>query len=175
MPNWTDKTCKETVWLTPERILTHVREYFEGPIPLDPATESNNPTQAITFYTLTDNGLAKPWNKGVFVNPPYGKGIKDWCEKIHIEAYKKPKRPIIALLPCGSGRPGTIYWQKYILDKHLKAICFVKGRIKFLKSDKTIAGSNTYPSQIMGFNVKTEKFTKSFESLGKLLCVEVVN
>jgi len=34
--NWADKTCKETVWLTPESILDPVRRYFGGQIPLDP-------------------------------------------------------------------------------------------------------------------------------------------
>lgn len=174
-PNWTDKSCKETVWLTPETLLTPVRNYFGGTIPLDPATETANPTKADIFYTATDNGLQQPWDTGVFVNPPYGKGIRDWCSKIHAEAIRKPKRPILALLPCGSGRPGTIYWQDHIFQKHLTAICFVRGRLKFLRADGTVAGNNTYPSHLLGFNVKNSHFISCFKHLGKILQVKVVN
>ena len=61
-----------------------------------------------------DNGLIQAWKHPVFVNPPYGKVLKDWCAKIGEEALKG--RTIISLMPCGSGRPGTIYWQKHIFQ-----------------------------------------------------------
>jgi len=176
-PDWTDKSCKETVWLTPEIVLGSVRNYFRGDIPLDPATEASNPTKAKKFFTLNDNGLQQPWDDGVFVNPPYGKGIKDWCAKIHEEAKRKPKRPILALLPCGSGRPGTRYWQDHIFTRqHLDIICYVRGRLKFLRADGTVAGNNTYPSHILGFNiVDTSQFISKFSHLGKILKIKVVN
>jgi len=175
-PNWTDKTCNETIWLTPKGVLDSVRGYFKEDIPLDPATQPSNPTKAKLFFTEKDNGLQQSWDVGVFVNPPYGKGIKDWCKKIHEEAKRKPKRPILALLPCGSGRPGTIYWQDHILQDHLDMICYVRGRLKFLRADGTVAGNNTYPSHILGFNVKNPKhFIKSFTGLGKIMQLKIVN
>ena len=70
MNKWVDKTCKNTVWLTPEKVLSPIRGYFNGKIPLDPATEGSNPTNAEKFYTEHDNGLILPWNESVFVNPP---------------------------------------------------------------------------------------------------------
>jgi len=111
----------------------------------------------------------------VFVNPPYGKGIPDWCEKIHLEAAENQSRAIIALLPCGSGRPGTKYWQKHILQEYLNTICFVKGRINFLKRDGQATKRNTYPSQIMGFNVKINDFIICFKHLGKILKINLMN
>lgn len=173
--DWADKTCKETVWLTPDKVLDSVREFFGGEIPLDPATESNNPTSAKKIFTITSNGLDQPWDVGVFVNPPYGKGIRDWCKKIHQEAARLPKRPILALLPCGSGRPGTTYWQDHIFQKQLKAVCYVRGRLKFSRSDGTVASNNTYPSHILGFNVDKKAFRKYFSHLGKVLEIKVVN
>lgn len=173
--NWADKTCQNTTWITPEPILILVRNYFGGKIPLDPATEPTNPTNAKKFFTEETNGLIQKWNQPTFVNPPYGKEIQFWCKKIHEEASRKPARPIIALLPCGSGRPGTKYWQKHILQPHLNAICFVKGRINFLKTNGEVTKRNTYPSQIMGFNVIVNHFIESFESLGKILKVEIAN
>jgi hypothetical protein len=78
-------------------------------------------------------------------------------------------------MPCGSGRPGTKYWQKYIFQKNLNAICYVKGRINFLRSDGLVAKGNTYPSQIMGFNIIINHFVDCFSSLGKILKIEVAN
>lgn len=173
--NWVDKICNETVWLTPEPVLNHVRNYFNGQIPLDPATEENNPTKAKIFYTKKDNGLLKTWDYPVFINPPYGKEIPNWCEKIHLESSRKPTRPILALLPCGSGRPGTKYWQNHIFQNHLNAICFVRGRINFYNSEGKIIKGNTYPSQIVGFNIDVDHFVSSFEYLGKILIVKVAN
>jgi len=173
--NWIDKACNETVWLTPDILLKPVRDFFGGDIPLDPATQASNPTNAKIFFTKDDNGLEQPWDFPVFVNPPYGKIIQDWCSKIHQEAVRMPARPILALLPCGSGRPGTRYWQRDIFQKHLNIICYVKGRINFMNASKQVIKGNTYPSHILGFNVDTKKFIDHFQHLGKVLKITVVN
>lgn len=41
-----DRSSISNLWLTPKSFLTCVEKYFGGPIPLDPATEDNNPTNA---------------------------------------------------------------------------------------------------------------------------------
>lgn len=168
-----DQQCNETVWLTPDRVLNPTRNYFGGAIPLDPATQPNNPTQAQTFYTEEENGLIKVWDKGTFVNPPYGKILRQWCVKIGSEAARDSSRSIIGLLPCGSGRPGTTYWQDYILIPQLIAVCYVRGRLKFLRPDGTPASNNTYPSQILGFNVDLRRFKKCYGHLGKVVRTKI--
>lgn len=175
MTNWIDKQCLETVWLTPECVLEPVRKYFDGKIPLDPATQPSNPTKAISFYTEKTNGLEKLWESGTFVNPPYGRVIKDWCIKMGKESQRKTDRAILALLPCGSGRPGTRYWQDYILQKQLNSICYIRGRLKFHRGDGSVANSNTYPSHILGFNVDRKKFKECFEHLGTIVNVDIVD
>lgn len=173
--NWVDKQCLEVVWLSPEMVLEPVRVFFDGEIPLDPATEASNPTKAKKFYTEVDNGLTKSWDEPTYVNPPYGTVIKDWCHKIHEEAVKRPDRPILALLPCGSGRPGTKYWQNHIFCKELKAVCYIKGRLKFLRPNGEVVSNNTYPSHLLGFNVDVKKFFSTFKHLGKVISIEVLN
>jgi hypothetical protein len=167
-PTWVDKRCIDTVYITPTKILTPIRSYFGGQIPLDPATEASNPTDAVQFFILEDDGLKLPWNQPTFVNPPYGSGIKDWCKKIHDEAARGTT--IIALMPCGA-RFSTKYWQNYILSEKLQAICFVRGRVSFLRPDGTPAKQNPYDSQILGYNVDVDKFVKTIGPLGKVLRV----
>lgn len=174
--NRVDKTCNEFRWMTPERELAAVRRYFGGQIPLDPATEPNNPTRAHRFFTIEDDGLNKPWLWPVFCNPPYGKVIRQWCRKFYIESTRASTGlEIIALLPVGSGRPGTIYWQDYILQPSLKAICYVKGRVPFLNVEGAAVNNNTYPSSFWGFNVDVDRFVECFRHLGKTLRVDVAD
>ena len=62
--NFVDKRAMNNIWLTPPEVLDPVRRY--GPIGLDPCTEASNPSGAATFFTEDDNGLAMPWDVGVW-------------------------------------------------------------------------------------------------------------
>ena len=170
--NLVDKSGKDNVYITPSRVIDVVRSYFNSQnlsIELDPATEPNNPVGAKKFYTETTNGLLHPWIDGTFVNPPFSQGnMPVWIKKISEEA--SHGKHIIALLPCGA-RFGTAYWQDYAFISNLKAICFVRGRVKFLRKDGTVAKSNTYDSQIYGYNIDIAKFKEYFGKLGKVLCI----
>ena len=183
----TDLKCESTIYITPEKIMGPVRNYFGGRIPLDPATEPSNPTGAEYFCTeggaevfeggppknWSENGLTLDWSEfdGVFLNPPYGKEIRAFCEKIHEEA--TAGATIIALLPAGP-RFSTKYFQEFILTQALDGVCFVRGRVKFIRPDGSVAKANPYDSMIMGFNVNAEHFGRCFSHLGKTFCMEVV-
>lgn len=179
--NMADLKCQETVYITPPKILDPVLAYFpNGVIPLDPATQPNNPLKAERFCTESPsngsigNGLEYVWsNVGrVFVNPPYGKGMKDWCAKIHEETILGCE--ILALLPCGA-RFSTRYWQEHIFNPGLDVALFVRGRVQFLRPDGTgTQGQNPYDSQLLGFNVDVDKFVRCFQHLGKIVKTEVV-
>ncbi len=188
--NLADLQCKNTVWLTPDSILDKARNYFGGKIPLDPATEPNNPTKASAFGckdapaallqlanagkgpeggVCLGDGLAIRWSQydGTFVNPPYGREIRLWCRRIHEEASQGAV--ILALLPAGA-RFSTKYFQDYILTSPLNAACFIRGRVKFKRpNEKAPSGSNPYDSVIYGFNVDQAKFLEAFDGLGSIL------
>lgn len=171
-----DKVASNNIWLTPDSALDPVRRY--APIGLDPCTEASNPSGAAHFFTAEDDGLAQPWGgRGlVFVNPPYSltavekeRGqkippIRLWSRKIHEEA--KRGVVIVALLPCGA-RFSTGYWQDNILIQELRAVCFVRGRVKFINGLTGKPGKgNNYDSMFYGFNVDVDRFAAVFKSLG---------
>jgi hypothetical protein len=55
-------------WLTPPPILRAL-----GHFDLDPCAPVNRPwDMAARHYTIEDNGLLKPWEGRVWLNPPYG-------------------------------------------------------------------------------------------------------
>lgn len=164
-----DKECKETIYLTPEKILVPVRDYFGGQIRLDPATQPENPTSANLFYTGTPHdGLELPWMDKTFVNPPYGRVLQDWCRKIDSESQKN--LGIVALLP--GQRFETKYWQKHILNDRLSAIVLILGRVPFLRPDGSPAKSNPYGSMLYVYNDDPEQVEKHFGHLGKILCLQ---
>jgi hypothetical protein len=180
--NMADLVCKSTVYITPPRIADSVRAYFpDGVIPLDPATEPNNPLGARHFCSgpVTDSpslgdGLAVSWfdhGPGVFVNPPYGKGMKLWCAKIHEETVAGCE--ILALLPCGA-RFSTRYWQEHIFNPGLDVALFVRGRVQFLRPDGGgTQGQNPYDSCLYGFGVDVDRFVETFKHLGRVVKMDV--
>lgn len=66
------------VWLTPPEILQSL-----GVFDLDPCAPLNRPWDtALNHYTILDNGLIKPWFGRVWLNPPYGREMEKWMQKM---------------------------------------------------------------------------------------------
>lgn len=93
-----DLVGKDNDYYTPEDILSPVRAYLGGPIPLDPATAPHNPTKAETFYTEEDDGLEQSWGVPFFVNPPYSLATKlpPSASEEEVKAEKKRLRAEVA-------------------------------------------------------------------------------
>ena len=119
-------TSDKQNWQTPPEMLDLVRQV--GPIVLDPCSASDNPTKAMMWYTEKEDGLAQPWSKnGVnYVNPPY-KYADTWVKKCVAEWTRGCE--VVALIPA---RTDTKYYHEWIFQT-ANAICFLKGRIKFLE------------------------------------------
>lgn len=174
MSNMVDKGCLDTVYLTPPEILEPVKKYFGGQIGLDPATEKDNPTGAQEFFyenMLGEgiDGLVAPWSwyDLVFVNPPYGRALREWVEKIGEEV--KYNLPLVALLP--GQRFETEWWQRCLIVPELTAVVLIRRRVKFLRRDGTRAKSNPYGSMLYIFNGDVARAVKYFGHLGKVIGV----
>ena len=166
MSNLVDKQCKDTEWWTPESILEPVRRYFRSlggdGIELDPATDSSNPTEAKRIYTDCDpkldrflgNGLTKPWQNYTFLNPPYGKVMREWLDKMRMEAERGIV--MVALLPASRWEQG--YFQKCVFNDNLLGFCMIRKRVKFLHPDGTVGKSNPYASILYAYNGDFSKF-----------------
>ena len=51
------------------------------------------------YYTIKDDGLLQDWSgETVFVNPPYGRAIKDWVKKCYDE-YVNNRITVVMLIP----------------------------------------------------------------------------
>ena len=75
-------------WATPQHFFDKLEGLF-GKFTLDPCSNASN-YKAKNHYTIKDNGLEKDWGgHNVFMNPPYGRTIKQWIEKAYVESRKE--------------------------------------------------------------------------------------
>ena len=140
-------------WYTPKYIIDYIEKTY-GKIILDPCS-SKSTSIGVKNYTKEDNGLSKDWNERVvFVNPPYGREIKQWVKKSK-EENEKHNNTIILLIPA---RTDTSYWHEYIFPRY-NEIHFIKGRIKFL-TDEGESQSAPFPSCLVVFNNSEEKIVE---------------
>ena len=120
-------------WSTPQDLFDELdREFRFG---LDPCATPEN-AKCAEFYTKEDDGLSKHWGgmfcASVFVNPPYGRQIKQWVKKAAQEA--REGATVVMLIPA---RTDTAWWHDYIWDtakqqpKQGVEVRFLRGRVKF--------------------------------------------
>lgn len=94
----------------------------------------------------------------VFVNPPYGRALKDWAAKMAAEA----NCTIIALVPA---RVDTAWWR----ELNPSAWCALAGRVKFLSFEHEWEELGTTPNGVMSYTCKLCNFA-TVEPLKHLSC-----
>jgi hypothetical protein len=114
---------KTNDWLTPAYIID---AFGKGFFDLDPCeSEYQISYCARRGYTVKDDGLKKDWFGHVFCNPPYGKGIVPWIERM--AAWNDGVLLIF-------NRMDTKYWHDYIFPA--KPLLYIlRGRINFINTD----------------------------------------
>ena len=178
------RTSLDNSWKTPQKILERVRLYFcSGKIEFDPASAPDNPTGAERFCAgapgtlfaadlpaedlARRNGLEVAWDWPTFLNPPYGRELKDWLAKIRDEARRGTE--IVALLPCSRWEQG--YLQAALLDA--TAMCLIRGRVAFVSSiDGAAVGGNPYASMLVAWCASPVRFRGAFDALGTCLAID---
>lgn len=132
--------------LTPGYVLEPIRALL-GVIGLDPCTEPENPTGALLYYSLPNDGCVLPWTAStVFCNPPYGEARDRWVERCIAEA---PDKRIVLLIPA---HPDTRTFQKALAA--CASVLFCKGRLKFgVLRENGRQEAASHGSALIGFNV----------------------
>ena len=143
MNNTTTKlmfSSKSNDWATPQHFFDKLDRMY-GPFTLAAAASEDN-YKVKNHFTMSDNALDKDWSGNtVFVNPPYGRALKNWIRKAYEEGQKE-NTTVVMLIPS---RTDTAYWHDYVMKSD--EISFVKGRIKF--GDES--NSAPFPSAVVVF------------------------
>lgn len=144
---------------TPKEIIDAAIEVM-GAIDLDPCSNSKDAPNvpALDHYTAADDGLSMPWFGRVYMNPPYGRVIGGWTEKLAAEYEAGNVTEAIALVP---GRIDTQWWQALGENYHA---CFVTGRLTFIGNDDPAP----FPSTVFYFGENVAKFFEVFSAIGQI-------
>lgn len=130
-----------------------------GGIDLDPCSNSKTDpnVKAGVHFTLEDNGLGKEWFGTVYMNPPYGREIKKWVNKLVIEHEAGRVLEALALVPA---RTDTQWWKR-LRDF---PVCLVEGRLQFIGNDDPAP----FPSAIFYLGSHLGRFYHTFRRFGNI-------
>lgn len=149
-------------WYTPKCYLDSARLVM-GSMDLDPASSAiaNEIVQAAKFFTAEDNGLEQDWRGNIWMNPPYAQPlIQQFCAKLETEDYTQA----IVLVNNAT----ETKWGNALLTL-ASAVCFPKGRIKFVDPDGNLGDSPLQGQMIAYIGLDKQRFCKEFKKYGPCL------
>ena len=122
-------------WTTPRDFYNKLNNEFK--FGLDAAALQSSTLVADNWYgpdhpdTTRQDALVRNWTedaegKMIWLNPPYGRSIKLWTAKAHLE--NQLGGGMVLLLPA---RTDTSWWHDYCIKHEVR---FIRGRLKFGQS-----------------------------------------
>ena len=114
-------SSKTPEWYTPQETFDSLDKEFG--FTLDPCCTHENAKCALHF-TKDDDGLNQDWGTEiVFMNPPYGRTIKEWMCKAYESSLNGAT--VVCLVPA---RTDTAWWHDYAMKGEYRLL---RGRLKF--------------------------------------------
>ena len=152
----------ENEWYTPAEYVEAARACL-GAIDLDPATApvAQQTVRATRFFTRDNDGLRHEWRGRIWLNPPYAQpDIARFVEKL------------LAELAAGRAMQAILLTHNYTdtswfhaAAEGCAAICFTRGRIRFVSPTGGIAAP-TQGQAFFYFGPGVDRFRATFGSFG---------
>jgi ParB family chromosome partitioning protein len=158
----------ENEWYTPSKYIEAARQAMFG-IDLDPAScaYANETVEANTYFSIEDDGLSKKWFGNVWMNPPYSQPlIKQFCQKM-ADSYTENDIDEACVLVNNATETG---WFNVLLDI-ASAVCFIRGRVKFLDKQGNPSGAPLQGQAVIYIGNHPARFSDNFSEFGKVLYV----
>lgn len=117
-------------WATPRELFDVLDDEFG--FGLDAAANASNTCCASYLDEAADALGPAPWpisGGAVWLNPPYGRGMRDWLCRAVTEVHQRAVGPtcVVALIPA---RTDTIAWHEWVIPWAAE-VRFVRGRVIF--------------------------------------------
>lgn len=151
----------ENEWYTPPEIIEAARDVM-GSIDLDPASceTAQSNVYAKRFYTADDDGLSKKWTGNVWLNPPYSKDlIGQFAAKVVAESSRIEQAIVLV-----NNATDTAWFHE--LASVASAICFLRGRVKFLDRTGKPANTPVQGQAVLYVGQNVEHFRSRFSAFG---------
>ncbi len=156
----------ENEWYTTPELIQSVKDVL-GEIDCDPASSeiANRTVRAKEFYTKEDDGLKQKWGRRVFLNPPYAQPlISQFADTL---VSKVLNNEISAACVLVNNATET-KWFNAILGI-ASAVCFIKGRVRFLDKTGNPTGSPLQGQAMLYIGEEKELFAEKFIQFGSVL------
>jgi phage N-6-adenine-methyltransferase len=157
----------ENEWYTPENHILLARSVL-GHIDLDPASShvANRVVGADKFFSEETNGLAQEWAGRVWMNPPYAQPlIAHFAEKL-VQEFNAGR--VTAAIVLTNDSTDTAWFHQLAMAS--TAICFTRGRIKFV-SPNGESGMPTQGQAFFYFGSDVDIFADVFADVGFIAAV----
>jgi phage N-6-adenine-methyltransferase len=125
------RTSLDDTWTTPKSFFAKLNDEFD--FKLDAAALASSALCSLWYGPDHENqdwrdAFSRNWQDdaqgNIWLNPPYGKTIKDWMAKANLEA-NRGGGAIVSLVPS---RTDTRWWWDSCIQHEIR---FVRGRLKF--------------------------------------------
>lgn len=159
-------------WNTP-RALLDVIESFK-PIALDPCSNEHSLVNSRVKLTREQDGLGQDWGSYtkrcelVFVNPPFD---CETLQRVSEKAYETAQFQGIDTILLAPVKADQEWYQNAIVEA--SALCFIKGRVPFLREGKRGQGSQ-FACAFFYYGTDIDLFCVSFASVGRVVKVSAL-
>ena len=109
-------------WQTPRALFARLHREFS--FTLDVCARRDN-HMCPAYFTPEQDGLRQAWSGTCWMNPPYGRVIGMWVEKVHTESAGGGL--VVGLLPA---RTDTSWWHDHVMKA--REIRLLRGRLTFV-------------------------------------------
>lgn len=150
-------------WYTPPEYLEAAHEVMGG-IDTDPAScdLANKHVRAAEYFSVDDDGLSQEWTGRVWMNPPYsGDLIGRFIDRM-VDQYRRGN--VTEAIVLVNSATETAWFQT--LAAQADAICFPKGRIKYLDSTGKPANTPLQGQAFIYLGPQKKAFHKVFSAFG---------
>jgi len=156
----------ENEWYTPWIYVQAARDVM-GTIDTDPASSetANGIVKAKQYFTIEDDGRQQTWVGNIWMNPPYSQPlVTEFCALL-VEKLKN--REIKQACVLVNNATETNFYQNMMGE--CQAVCFIKGRVKFIDQNGESTGAPLQGQTILYFGEGYQKFAKVFSQFGVVL------
>lgn len=132
-------SSKTDLWATPQDFFDRYNAIYNFTTDVC-ATDEN--AKCANYYTIATDGLSQTWTGNCWMNPPYGREIKQWMQKAYESSLNGAT--VVCLVPA---RTDTAWWHDYAMQGEIE---FIRGRLKFGGHNN----SAPFPSAVVVFKSK---------------------
>ena len=148
-------------WGTPDSFMQYLRDQFMFTPDVDLCASKSN-TKASKYYCEDNSCLSQiDWNgKNYWMNPPFGKELPLFIEKVEEQFNKGNIERAMVLVPARTDTK----WFHNMMKGNVHCCYFIKGRFNFVHPDLNCSGANApFPSILVEWKKPKNIFDYSLE------------